>query len=348
MPLAHSSHASRGLSAALLGAALAVLLAGGQPSAQVGPNGEIDGLTATFADVNGVRTRFYEYGQGEPMVMLHGGARAGANVFSRNIPGLAKRFRVFAVDRVGYGLTDNPRTDADLGNEGQVRFVRDFIETMKLGPVHLVGHSSGGAVAFYFAVDHPDLVKTLIVLAHGPGMPPLGDGPSKLQAELDKCPPVDTFEHRSCRLAALAHNPDTFPPDFWKAEDMILSHPKWKQLYARQEATAAQRAGQTESYRERMWERARNGGLTMPTLIYGGKQDTLDWDADDPHAMLRGELDFFDIVGARNPRVKFIVVNEAGHFPYREHPDQFNADLIHFIDFWNAHPKTTPETAYKQ
>ena len=33
-----------------------------------------------------------------------------------------------------------------------------------------------------------------------------------------------------------------------------------------------------------------------------------------------------------------IVINEAGHFPYREHSELFNADLIHFIDFWNANP----------
>ena len=54
-------------------------------------------------------------GQGEPIVMLHGGSRSGANVFSRNIPGLAKRFRVLAIDRLGYGLTDNPKNAADGG-----------------------------------------------------------------------------------------------------------------------------------------------------------------------------------------------------------------------------------------
>jgi hypothetical protein len=41
--------------------------------AQVGPNGEVDGLTAKFVDVNGVRTRYYDYGQGETIVLLHGG-----------------------------------------------------------------------------------------------------------------------------------------------------------------------------------------------------------------------------------------------------------------------------------
>lgn len=94
---------------------------------------------------------------------------------------------------------------------------------------------------------------------------------------------------------------------------------------------------QNSAYREQAWSKARNGILKMPILIYAAKQDTLGWDADDPHSMMRGELGFFDLVGAKNPRVKMVVVNEAGHFPYREHPEQFNADLMHFIDFWNSH-----------
>ena len=58
------------------------------------------------------RTRYYDAGQGDPIVMIHGGFTAGsstANVFSRNIPALAKRFRVIAPDRLGCGLTGNPR-----------------------------------------------------------------------------------------------------------------------------------------------------------------------------------------------------------------------------------------------
>lgn len=333
---------SFGLGAAT--AAALALLGGGLQAAppQARPDGSIDGLKAKFVDVGGIRTRYYDYGQGEPIVMLHGGSRSGANVFSRNIPGLAKRYRVLAIDRLGYGLTDNPKTAADGGNEGQVRFVRAFIETMKLGPVHMVGHSGGGAVAFYFAVEHPELVKTLSVLAHGPGMPALGDGPSKLQAALDKCPPVESFEHPSCRLAALGHTAATFPPEFWEAERFVLSQPKWKERYEQQQAArqaGPARGAGTNEYREKMWARARVEGMKMPVLIYGGKQDTLDWDARDPHAMLKGELGFFDIVGARTTRVKMIVVNEGGHFMYREHPEQFNADLIAFIEFWKNNPK---------
>jgi pimeloyl-ACP methyl ester carboxylesterase len=104
-----------------------------------------------------------------------------------------------------------------------------------------------------------------------------------------------------------------------------------------------QRAAEDRAYRERIAEKARSGVLQVPILIYGGKQDPLHWGADDPHA-LRLELDFFDIVGAKNARVRFIIVNHAGHLPYQEQPQQFNADLIQFITFWNSTSSTSLRT----
>ncbi len=54
--------------------------------------------------------------------------------------------------------------------------------------------------------------------------------------------------------------------------------------------------------------------------------------------MMRGELGFFDILGAKNPRVKKVPINEAGHFPYREHLEQFTTDVAGFIEFWKYNP----------
>lgn len=62
------------------------------------------------------------------------------------------------------------------------------------------------------------------------------------------------------------------------------------------------------------------------------------WDSHDATAMMRGELGFFDIVGAKNPRVKMTLINDSGHFPYREHPEVFTADVTQFIDFWRNNP----------
>jgi pimeloyl-ACP methyl ester carboxylesterase len=326
-----------------------------QPGA-VSQTASIDGLEARFADVNGVRTRYYEYGQGEPMVLVHGGGMGGAstaNNWSRNIAGLAKRFHVFALDRLAQGMTDNPKSDEDFTNRGSVEHVYQFIQTLKLGKVHLVGHSSGGGVVFQLAVDHPEVAITLTVVAHGPEMPPAGEGPTKFAAILAKCPPdPNSYEHRKCRLLALAHSETTFPSDYQAADEFMGNLPKAVETRKRMDAMRASRPGwpndQNSAYRDQAWAKARAGLLQMPILILSGKQDTLSWDADDPHAMMRGELGFFDIVGAKNPKVKLVIINEAGHFPYREHPEQFNATLTHFIDFWGRQPTATPGSSRRE
>ncbi len=352
MTIQWSALDSRGVGAGLAPWAVAVglgclLACGGGPGGQaaVSPTGAIEGLQAKFVDVDGVRTRYYDYGQGEPIVLVHGGGMGGAstaNNWSRNIPGLATRFRVIAVDRLAQGMTDNPKDDQDFSNEGTVKHLYRFIETLQLGQIHLVGHSSGGAIAFYLTAAHPEIVKTLTVVAHGPAMPPAGEGPTKFAAILEKCPPDPTsYEHRKCRLLALAHTEATFSEEYAAADEYMGNLPKSVEGRKRMDAMRAAHPGwpneQNDAYRTQAWEKARSGALQMPILLCGGKQDTLSWDADDPHSMMRGELGFFDIVGARNPRVKLTVINEAGHFPYREHPEEFNATLTGFIDFWNSH-----------
>ncbi len=79
----------QGLAALALGLVLgcggqappAAQTAGGQAAADrpagVGPNGELDGLQAKFVDVNGVSTRYFDYGEGEPIVLIHGGVGVG-------------------------------------------------------------------------------------------------------------------------------------------------------------------------------------------------------------------------------------------------------------------------------
>ncbi len=42
----------------------------------------------------------------------------------------------------------------------------------------------------------------------------------------------------------------------------------------------------------------------------------------------------FDVIGEKNPKVRLLLVNKAGHFHYRERPDEFNWNIISFIEFW--------------
>ncbi len=308
---------------------------GASAMAAPGPDGAIGGLKPKFVDVKGVKTRYYDEGQGVPMVLIHGGMTAGsstANVFSRNIPGLAKRFHVFAVDRLGSGLTGNPLKDEDYATSGQVEHVYQFILAMKLGKVHLVGHSAGGAVAFYLAVHHPEIVRTLTIIGQGPENPAAAEGPTRL--DLSSCPDQNVYEGLKCRVEKLGWLPTAFDPEYWEADASMAMQPKSREARAKVVALTndAFRAAQT-AYRQQAWDKCRNDGvLQMPVLLVAGKQDVLDWGKADQNAQLRGELGLFDIIGAKNSRVKMVIFNQAGHFPYREYPEQFNQDLTTFID----------------
>ncbi|HEX7115732.1 MAG TPA: alpha/beta hydrolase [Steroidobacter sp.] len=305
------------------------------------PAGEVRGLKAKFVDVAGQRTRYYEYGEGEPLLLIHGGGRgttSSANNFAPVIPLLARHYRVIAFDKSAAGMTDNPPDDADLSYQGEVKHTYNLIRTLELGPSHIVGHSSGGAVGFYLAVEHPEVVKTLTIVSHGPEMPPLAKQTKHDAAEQEQCKAAQTtYEGRACRLRLLGHTPETWDEETLRADAWMADQPKSKiarEKYAGTRAAAMPSGELTLQYRQRMWDATRRDGMQMPVMLLVGKQDTLSWEVGDPYAMMRSELAMFDILGGHKGRVKMVILNEAGHFPYREHPEQFVAEVDAFISFW--------------
>ena len=101
-----------------------------------------------FVDVGGVRTRYFERGSGEVVVLVHGGAFGSttgaccADDWDLNFDGLARWFRVFAIDKLGQGYTDNPRTDDDYTMHAAVQHA--YATLRALG---IEGSASGGPFA---------------------------------------------------------------------------------------------------------------------------------------------------------------------------------------------------------
>jgi pimeloyl-ACP methyl ester carboxylesterase len=119
---------------------------------------------AEYADLSGVRTWYDERGQGEPLVLLHGGL-VDARFFDKNIDALADRFHVFLPERRGHGHT--PDVDGPITYELMAQDTIAFLEAVVGGPAHLVGHSDGAVVAMLVALRRPDLARQLVLISGG-------------------------------------------------------------------------------------------------------------------------------------------------------------------------------------
>lgn len=315
--------------------ALAPAAAGAQPTG-VARDGSIGGLRAKFVDVDGVRTRYYEEGQGEPLLLLHGEGWSGhssANTWSKNIPGLSRRFHVFAPDKLASGMTGNPLDDKDYNIQGEVAHMFRFIQVMKLDKVHVVGQSRGGGLAFFLAVAHPEIVRTLTIVDSNTAAPDIG--PTDRQKVLSACPSEPDAEEWKCRLRAISYLPDVaFDEPFFATGAYMASLPKARETVAKVAAGAGEPLrSQFDAWKQQVHERVRTQPvLLMPILLYWGKND--------PSAMLRNGLALLEVVSAQNPRVRMLIANHAGHFHYREYPEEFNQNLIHFIDLWTRGSET--------
>ena len=111
------------------------------------------------ADVNGIRMHYVTAGRGEPVIFVHGFPESWYS-WRHQIAALAPHYRVIAPDLRGYNETENagPYDTGTLQDD-----LLALIETTGGGPVHLVGHDWGGAIAWLVAMNRPDVLRTLTV-----------------------------------------------------------------------------------------------------------------------------------------------------------------------------------------
>ncbi|RVW06601.1 4,5:9,10-diseco-3-hydroxy-5,9,17-trioxoandrosta-1(10),2-diene-4-oate hydrolase [Rhodococcus spongiicola] len=128
--------------------------------------------TSRFAQARpDLRLHYHEagVGKGPTIVLLHGGGPGASSWsnFAKNIPVLAQRFHVIAVDQPGYGQSDKP-TDHPQYFRHSASALRDLLDTIGITErVHLLGNSLGGGAAVRFALDYPDRAGRLVLM--GPG-----------------------------------------------------------------------------------------------------------------------------------------------------------------------------------
>jgi pimeloyl-ACP methyl ester carboxylesterase len=113
-----------------------------------------------YADVNGLHMYYEEYGDGSPLVLLHGGMLTIELSFAGLIPTLSQRHRVIGVEMQGHGRTadtDRPITPAGLASD-----IVGLLDLLDIDRAYVFGHSMGGAVTLELGVSYPDRVRSLV------------------------------------------------------------------------------------------------------------------------------------------------------------------------------------------
>lgn len=121
--------------------------------------------TSKFAETNGIKTHYLEWGNGKKAIILLHSLSDTADVWKDFAPLLSKNYRIIAPDRRGVGKTE--KTPSGYEIENLAKDVSSLIDTLKLKNVNLVGHSFGGNIAVAVAANSPDKISSLVLIEGG-------------------------------------------------------------------------------------------------------------------------------------------------------------------------------------
>lgn len=258
---------------------------------------------ATVRLSTGPTLNYAEHGapDGQPVLFLHGWPDSSFS-FSRVIPFLPERYRVFVLDQRGFG--DSERPPVGYGIRDFADDAAAFLDAMTIPRATVVGHSFGSFVGRRLAIAHPDRVERLVLIGTG------WLGRNEVTAEvqrmmLDLPDPVSEEFARDFQASTVY---SAVPGDFFErivAESLKMPSRVWRDIF-----------DGLLGY-EDVSDLAR---ITTPTLLIWGARDAL-----------FSRLDQDRVLGQiRGARLR--TYEEIGHCPNWECPEQLAADLQAFID----------------
>ncbi len=116
-----------------------------------------------FIDVNGIKLHTIIAGSGEPIIFLHGFPEFWYG-WKHIILGLKDDFKLIVPDTRGINLSDKPEGVENYAIKVLINDVKKLSEELNLGKFILCGHDWGGAIAWAFAEEHPELLKKLVII----------------------------------------------------------------------------------------------------------------------------------------------------------------------------------------
>jgi len=255
---------------------------------------------------NGLKVRYMEKGSGFPLLCVHGlGVTMGADQWISNFDAFAKVAHVYSIDVPGWGWSDLP--DKGYSFDMWSDTLAQFCRAVGIQQTDVVGHSLGGWISIYFAHQHPEIVRRLILGVNAGLNPPVGT----LTGGAYKLPDRQ-------RVRGIHEN-------LWRGnvevtEEMVDELMKRLERPGRAKAYDAIRSyvGLPET-REKFSPRRLLPELKMPVLYA--------WGDDADPLLLEFGLEEFRLT----PHARLAVIYRGGEMPQGYRPREFEAAVIPFI-----------------
>ncbi|WP_102142062.1 alpha/beta fold hydrolase [Mycobacterium hubeiense] len=262
--------------------------------------------------VDGLVTSYLEAGQGDTVVLLHGG-EFGASAelgWERNIGALAERFHVVAPDMLGFGGTAKV-IDFNDGRGMRIRHIARFCEVLGLGSAHFVGNSMGAINLFVDATSDAPLLpaRSLVTIC--------GGGEIQRNEYSTALYDYDATLPGMRRIVEALFYDASYPADdayVQRRYESSIAPGAWEALAAARVRRPGLEPPPLPSS-VRPYDR-----ITVPTLVVEGGGDKLlppGWAAD---------------IANQIPHGHSVVIDNAGHCPQIEQPAAVNTVLLDFLD----------------
>lgn len=256
----------------------------------------------SFFDYDGCQLHYEEYGQGAPLLLVHGLGSSTLD-WEEQTSVLAAHYRVIAIDLRGHGRSDKPVEHYSIA--GFAEDVAALIEHLKLEPVHLVGISMGGMIGFQLGVERPELLRSLTIV---------NSGPEVKAKSLNDCVQIAKRWSLS-RLLSL----ETIAKGLGK-----LLFPKPEQVELRLKI-------------ERRWPRNDKRAYlsSLDAIIGWGVRDRLS-NISCPVLVISGDRDYTSVASkeayvAQLSDARLVVIADSRHATPMDQPALFNAQLLSFL-----------------
>jgi len=254
-----------------------------------------------YAAVNGLNLYYEVHGEGQPLILLHGGL-GGIIEFSQLLPALAESRQVIAVELQAHGHTAD--IDRPLSYEMMADDIAALIEHLGFENADVLGFSLGGGVALQTAIRHPEVVRKLVLVStpyRRAGIrPEFLAGMSSMNAEAAQA----MLETPMYQLySSTAPNPEDWPTLVGKVGELVAQDYDWSEDVA---------------------------AITAPTLIVVGDSDFIPA----AHAMELFGLLGGDVAGdfVGMPHSQLAVLPSTSHFTILSRTDLLLPVVTPFLD----------------